>query len=301
MNLRQLELFLEVIKHGSITKTAETLDISQPAVSARIRTLETEVGQELIKQQGRQLVLTEAGRELEQHAQHILQSVAQAQRAMAAFGTLERGSLRIAASHTVGDYVLPQHLADFKKHYPRIQIECQILNEQQILQALRNEQIDLAISGLSHSSPELHSEPLWHNSLYALAAPTHPLARHRQISFAQFAQYPIITRETGAGSRTLATNLFRMYHFEPNIVLELTHNSAIKHSIIAGIGTGIISNQACSHELASGKLIRLPVEGLPIQHDWHIITRHNQALNIAAQAFKQQLQADITLRDEHGM
>src|SRR5438094_430814 len=128
MNLHQLELFLAVAEHGSFTGAAKALHISQPSVTARIHDLEASLHQELFAQMGRRIYLTEAGRELQQHARAILREVAAARRAMEELDGLQRGSLRVVATTTVGSYVVPRVLGLFNRAYPAVTLALEVTN-----------------------------------------------------------------------------------------------------------------------------------------------------------------------------
>src|SRR5919205_1209908 len=156
MNLHQLELFVAVAEHGSYTRAAEALYISQPSVSARIRDLEASLGQQLFEQVGRRIYLTDAGQELRERAEAILQQVAEARRALDEIQGLQRGTLRVVATTTVGSYVLP------------------------------------ALLGPTEEMDDMDVTDFMRNELVVAAAPTHPLAGRQGISFDELATCPVL-------------------------------------------------------------------------------------------------------------
>ena len=289
MNLRQLELFAAVVERGSITRTAEALHISQPAVSARLHALEQELGEKLFMQVGRQLVLTAAGHELYQHTERIMQAVDEAELALADLRSLERGTLRVAASSTFGCYVLPTLLASFQRSHPSLRLAVELHNQQQVLELLRHGQVDIALTSLDHQAADLVSEPFAQHQLIAVAPPQHPLAQLRRITAKRFATERMVLRENGSGLRSAVQAWFEARGLQPQVALELRQNAAIKQAVMAGLGVAGLSTYECTAELASGALVRLPVDGLPLNQDWFIVMRREGPLSHAAEAFCQLL------------
>src|SRR5437764_858677 len=286
MNLHQLELFVAVAEHGSYTRAAEVLHISQPSISARIRDLETTLGQQLFEQVGRRIHLTDAGQELRERAEAILQQVAEARRALDEIQGLQRGTLRVVATTTVGSYVLPAILGRFHRVYPGIALALDVVNWSRAVELLRRSRMDLAVLGPTEDMDDMDVTDFMHNELVVAAAPTHPLAGRRQISFAELATYPVLVREEGSGKRADTERLFADHGLHPIVAMELRHSAAIKQGVAAGLGVALLSRQAMGLQLANGTLVTLDVEGLPMRRDWHIVHLRGRRLPRAAAAFK---------------
>ncbi len=203
MNLHQLEIFLAVAEHASFTRAAEALHISQPSVTARIHDLEASLHQELFAQVGRRIYLTDAGHELRQHAQAIMQQVAMAHRAMEELDGLQRGSLRIVATTTVGSYVVPRVLGLFHRAYPGITLALEVTNWSRAVDLLRQHDMDMAILGPTEELDDMVVQDFLKNEVVIAAAPGHPLARRQAIPFAGFGWLP------SAGARTWIGNTLR--------------------------------------------------------------------------------------------
>ena len=289
MNLHQLELFVAVAEHGSYTRAAEALYISQPSVSARIRDLEASLGQQLFEQVGRRIYLTDAGQELRERAETILQQVAEARRALDEIQGLQRGSLRVVATTTVGSYVLPALLGRFHRVYPGIALALDVTNWSRAVELLRRGRMDLAVLGPTEEMDDMDVTDFMHNELVVAAAPTHPLAGRRQISFAELATYPVLVREEGSGTRADTERLFADHGLRPIVAMELRHSAAIKQGVAAGLGVALLSRQALGLHLATGALVTLDVEGLPMRREWHIVHLRGRRLPRAAAAFKEML------------
>jgi DNA-binding transcriptional LysR family regulator len=289
VNLHQLELFVAVADHGSFTRAAEALHISQPSVSARIRDLEDSLGQHLFEQVGRRIYLTDAGHELKEHAAAILLRVAEATRALDEIEGLQRGTLRVVATTTVGSYVLPRLMGRFKRAYPGIALALDVTNWSRAVELLRHHRMDLAVLGPTDEIEDMVVQDFVKNELVVAAAPTHPLSGRANVPFAELATYPVLVREQGSGTRADTERLFKDYSVELIVAMELRHSTAIKQGVMAGLGVSLLSKQAMGLELTNGTLVALDVEGLPLRRDWHIVHRHERRLPHAAAAFKQML------------
>jgi len=289
MNLHQLELFVAVADHGSFTRAAEALHISQPSVSARIRDLEKSLGQPLFEQVGRRIYLTDAGQELTEHAEAIILRVAEARRALDEIEGLHRGALRVVATTTVGSYILPRVMGRFRRVYPGISLALDVTNWSRAVELLRHHRMDLAVLGPTDEMEDMVVQDFVKNELVVAAAPTHPLAGRRDIPFAELATYPLLVREHGSGTRSDTERLFADHGVELIVAMELRHSTAIKQGVAAGLGVSLLSKQAMGLELSNGSLVALDVVGLPLRRDWHIVHRHERRLPRAAAAFKQML------------
>lgn len=289
MNLHQLELFTAVADHGSFTRAAQALHISQPSVSARIRDLEVSLGQQLFEQVGRRIYLTDAGQELRERAEIILQQVEETRRALDEIHGLQRGRLRVVATTTVGTYVLPALLGRFNRHYPGISLALNVTNWSRAVELLRRNRMDLAVLGPTEEMDDMTVTDFMKNELIVAAAPTHPLVGRQAVPFAELATYPVVVREAGSGTRSDTERLFADHGLQPILSMELRHSAAIKQGVQAGLGIALLSRQSVGMELAIGTLAMLDVEGLPIRRDWHIVHLRDRRLPRAAAAFKELL------------
>lgn len=131
------------------------------------------------------------------------------------------------------------------------------------------------------------------NELVVAAAPAHPLAGRRCIPFAEFATYPIVAREVGSGTRQDTERLFADHGTRPAVAMELRHSSAIKQGVAAGLGVALLSRESMVHHLATGALVILDVEGLPVYREWHVVHRRDRRLSRSAAAFKELLLAHV--------
>lgn len=282
-------MFVAVAAHGSFTRAAEALHISQPSVSARVRDLEAALGQQLFEQIGRRIYLTDAGQELREHAEMILRQVDAARRAVDEVGGLQRGTLRVVSTTTVGSYVLPGVLGRFHRAHPGISLVLDVTNWSRAVDSLRQNTMDLAVLGPTEEIEDMVVRSFMQNELVVAAAPGHPLADRRALPFTALTDYPVLVREEGSGTRSDTLRLFADHGVRPRVAMELRHSAAIKQGVMAGLGIALLSRQAMGVELANGTLVMLDVEGLPLRRDWHIVHRRDRRLPYAAVAFKEML------------
>lgn len=290
VTLRQLRVFEQVARHRSMSRAAEALHLTQPAVSMQVKQLETLVGLPLLEQVGRRLYLTEAGAELAEHARRIGIQVAEAESALNQLRGLERGQLRLAVVSTV-NYVVPRLLASFSEKHPGVHISLQVANREAVLAALADNRTDLAITGQPPDDSDVVAQHFMDNPLVVIAPPAHPLARQRHIPLARLAEEVLLVREAGSGTRAAMERFFIERGIEVRTGSELGTNEAIKQAVQAGLGLGVISAQTIELELETGRLAVLPVEGFPILRRWYIVHRTQKRLSAAAQAFRAHLLA----------
>jgi len=286
LTLRQLKIFDAVARHLSFSRAAEALYLSQPAVSMQIKQLAENVGVPLLEKQGKKLYLTEAGKEFLHYCRSILQQIGEAELVLAELNGLERGRLSISVVSTA-NYFMPQLLAKFIQQHPKIQVNLHVANRDAVLKQLNDNSADLAIMGQPPEGADMLSQSFMQNPLVVIAAPNHPLAKGRSIKPKQLAQETFLLREQGSGTRGVADRYFFSHKMKLPAHMEMDTNEAVKQSVQAGMGLGIISRHCIELELETKRLTILDVEHFPIMRDWHIVHRANKRLSTAAQAFKQ--------------
>ena len=284
--LRQLRVFDAVARHLNFSRAAESLFLSQPAVSMQIKQLEQNIGLPLLEQVGRRLTLTEAGRELLKYSRNILQQVQDMDAVFSEMKGLEHGQLNIAVVSTA-NYFMPQLLAKFIRLHPRINLGLSVANRDTVIKQLDDNIADLAIMGQPPEGADMVSQAFMPNPLVVIAAPDHPLAKLKKIQPRQLAEETFLLREKGSGTRGVVERFFSGHKLPLPTHMEMDTNEAIKQSVSAKIGIGIISRHGIEMELETKRLCILDVSGFPIVRDWHIVQRKNKRLSTAAQAFQQ--------------
>lgn len=284
ITLRQFQVFEAAARLGGYTRAAETLHLSQPAVSMQIRQLEEQVGMPLFDQIGKKVHLTDAGRALYQHAQNILAQVHEAQLELEEMRGVRRGQLNITVASTA-NYFAPRLLAAFCQRYPEVKISLDVSNREHILALLNEADKDIAIMGRPPEASDLVAHPFMENPLVVIAAPNHPLAKKHNIPLARLAQESFISREEGSGTRMAAERFFDAAGTRLSTAMEMSSNEAIKQAVQAGLGLGVVSVHTLEMELVLDRLAILDVEGFPILRHWYAVHRQGKRFSAVAQAF----------------
>ena len=238
--LHQLRVFEAAARHGSFTRAAEELFLTQPTVSMQIKQLNKAVGLPLFEQVGKKLYLTEAGRELFATCKQIFDDIAQFDMKIADLKGLKQGQLRLSAI-TTAKYFIPRFLGEFCQLYPGIDISLQVTNHEGILERMANNLDDLYIMTRVPTHMDVSYQPFLENPLVVLAPKDHPLACEKNISIQRLAGEPFIMREPGSNTRQSVEKLFHKHGVEAKVKLELGSNEAIKQAIVGGLGISILS------------------------------------------------------------
>ncbi|MEW6413859.1 MAG: LysR substrate-binding domain-containing protein [Pseudomonadota bacterium] len=284
ITLRQLQVFEAAARLGGYTRAAETLHLSQPAVSMQIRQLEEQAGMPLFDQIGKKIHLTDAGRALYRHAQDILAQVQEAQLELEEMRGVRRGQLNITIASTA-NYFAPKLLAAFCQRHPDVKVSLDVSNREHILALLNEADKDLAIMGRPPEASDLVAHPFMENPLVVIASPAHPLARERRIPLARLAEESFISREAGSGTRMAAERFFDEAGAHLSTAMEMSSNEAIKQAVQAGLGLGVVSIHTLEMELVLDRLVILDVEGFPIRRHWYVVHRQGKRFSAVAQAF----------------
>ncbi|WP_035383182.1 LysR substrate-binding domain-containing protein [Ferriphaselus sp. R-1] len=293
LSLRQLQVFESVARHLSHSRAAAELYLSQPAISMQIKQVEQISGLAMFEQVGKKLFLTEAGRELLHYSRAIMQQMQELESVLGEMRGLERGHLNIAVVSTA-NYFMPQLLAKFIQTHANIQVSLHVANRDAVLRELTDNLADFAIMGLPAEDGEMDAHPFMENPLVIIAAPNHTLAGRSQITPGELVGETFLLREQGSGTRRVIERYFAKHRLPLPRSMEMDTNEAIKQSVQAGIGLGIISLHAIELELETARLRVLDVQGFPILRNWHIVHRKNKRLSLAAQAFVQFLLTEAT-------
>ena len=286
ITLRQLEVFLAVVRAGSFRGGADALHLSQPALSQHVAELERVLGARLFDRLGRRIAPTEAGRILAEHITRLFANLTSAREAVAELAGLTRGSLQVGASTTPGIYVFPVVMAAFERRYPGIALALTIANSRAIEARIQANELDLGVVGGHALRPgeECVSAGLV-DELVLIVARTHPLAGRREVASSQLARERLLIREEGSATRQVTERSLQRAGARLGRTMELGHTEAIKQAVIAGLGVAFVSVHAVQGELSSGRLHALRLRGLPIRRHFHVIRHEARALSASARAF----------------
>lgn len=282
--LHQLKVFEATARHGSFTRAAEELYLTQPTVSIQVKQLTKAVGLPLFEQIGKRLYLTEAGQKLLGTCQEIFDGLEQFEMSVSDLKGLKQGQLRLAVI-TTAKYFVPRLLGPFCQRYPGIDISLKVTNHQHIQERMANNEDDLYIISSPPEQPDLKIYPFLENPLVVLAPKSHPLASQRNIPIEALNGEPFIMREPGSGTRHAVQKLFADHKVDVRVRLELGSNEAIKQAIAGGLGISVLSLHTIISEGTSGEFAILDVEGFPIERHWYVAGLAGKQLSVVAEAF----------------
>lgn len=283
--LRQLDTFIEVARDLSISAAAKRLHVTQPAVSMQMQLLEEAVGVALFEQTGRRLKLTDAGLDFHNYAIAAISQLKNLDDAMAARKGIRKDRIEIAIVSTV-KYFMPMLLVKFRKRFPDIEVVLQIHNRESIMSLLMRNEVDLVIMGRAPDIVDCSATQFATNPLGIVSAPEHPLSRRRKAPLSIVGDQDFVVRESGSGTRQAMERLFAEHKLTPPIVMEMPSNETIKQAVMAGMGLSFLSLRTVRHELTSGHMVLLDIEGLPIVRHWYVTHLQSKRLSPAALVFK---------------
>ncbi|HEX6633951.1 MAG TPA: LysR family transcriptional regulator [Usitatibacter sp.] len=293
--LRQLEIYAAVARTRSLTRAAEEVHLTQPAVSMQLKHLEESVGVPLTEPAGRGIRLTDAGREFAGHVEEVLDRVAHLEELSARWKGVRSGRVRLGVVSTA-KYFVPRLLARFLQARPGVDFRMTIHNREEILDELRGNAIDFAIMGRPPEGIDCVARAFAPNPLGIVASPGHRLARKRRIAPAELAGEPFIVREPGSGTRAAMERYFGAHRVKWRASMEMASNESIKQAVIAGLGLGFLSLHTVRNELAEGRIAALDVEGLPVEREWYAVRRASRRLVPAAVEF-----GEFLVRESRGL
>jgi DNA-binding transcriptional LysR family regulator len=265
MTLEQLRIFLAVAELQHFTKAAETLYITQPAVSAAIQSLETEYSVKLFHRIGRRVEITAAGRLLQLEAQKILEQVAIAERNLRELNNLQRGELNLGSSLTIGNYWLPDKIRQFKQQYPGIKVHCSLGNAEEICEGTATGRFDLGLV-TGEVKPALQSlleqSIVGNERLQIVVGRSHPWFQRHQITVADLLQTNWVMRESGSGAQQMFERALQTWSVDLTalqVVLVLNSSEMVKAVVEGGIGAAALPELMVQKEFQLGILKALPI------------------------------------------
>lgn len=275
--LHQLRIFVEVVKQGSVTKAAEEMHMTQPALSIQLKNFQAQFDVPLIEVIKKKLYVTEFGESIAEIAEGILVEAELLKYKTKEYEGLVAGKLRISSAST-GKYVVPYFLSGFIKEHPSIDLTLDVSNKTIVLDNLRNNEIDFALVSVLPTYLNIHEEILLENQLYLVGS-------EKEID----QNKPLIYREDGSATRQAMDRYFS--NRKERKSLELTSNEAVKQAVIAGLGNSIIPLIGIKNELQQGQISIIETENLPIVTNWRLIWLKDKRLSPVAQAYLNYIRA----------
>jgi DNA-binding transcriptional LysR family regulator len=284
MDFEQLRTFQQVCRLSSFSRAAEKLGVTQPAISAQIRSLEKEVGARLFDRDGGKVTFTAAGRLFEPFVDHCLQCQSHIILAVNDLYRSARGEVSVSCSEATSLYILPPVFAHYKKLYTRVNLNIVRSEHARSLEAVLNRDVDFAIASLPIKDARLVVQPIHRDDIVLVVGPTHPLAMRDVIKLDEMIQFPMLQLKHGR-QRTQLNNFFQHHEVQPRIAMELDSSELLKRLICAELGMGFLPHANVLDDEHSGLLKIVKVEGMRLHRELALIYRKDKTLTRAAQAF----------------
>lgn len=296
MELAQLEAFIQVAHHRSFSRAAEALFLTQPSVTARIQSLERELGERLFERTGRSVTLTDAGHAFMPHAQRALTAVQEGTDAIEAVRHGDVGSIRIGASTSIATYVLPGILRRFREERPRVHIHVAAGTTEEVIERLIAGEIHVAITRFTQH-PEVESLHLYNDDLALIVAPKHPFATKGSVTIAEAGKEPFLFFERSSSYHSLVYSMFLRAGVVPEAVMELDSMETTKHMVEANLGVAIVPVVSIEREMEQGTLARVDIKDMeqPAQREVGVHVLRNRAIAPPLRDFLKQLTAQYGL------
>lgn len=285
LDSRQLLAFVTVARRGSFTLAAKDLYLTQSAVSHAMKALEQEIGSRLLDRVGKRVLVTQAGEQFLRHAEKILNEMESARAGLDTLANWGHGRLRVGASTTACQYILPTVLREFKQSFPKCVIKIAPGDHSDQLELLRANQIDLAIMLEPASEGEFTFIPLFSDELRLLVAPLHPWTQRASIDRESIAEETLILYNKNSYTFRLVSEYFREEKMNLTNFIELGSMEAIKELVKIGLGAGVIAPWIARAELASGALLSFPLGRRSLRRNWGVVHLRGRRLPLAEETF----------------
>ena len=284
-----LRIFVTVAELRSFSRAAAILHISQPAVTLQIKNLENEFGMKLFHRTTKMVELTQAGKIVYDRAVHMLRMYDETKQEVMMLRNVVSGQLKIGASFTIGEYILPRILAEFAGQYPQVETEVNIVNTNMVIHEVRSGTLDLGLVEGEVSGEDLRAEPYMEDELVFIFPPQHPLAMQHEITVEDLNNQVWILRESGSGTRYYCDR----FQKEHGIVMKRSYvfssSQGVKEAVAEGLGIALLSRWTILKELAAREIVALPVKDVRIIRQFSIICRQDADVTKAFQVFKEKL------------
>ncbi len=296
LDLSQLEIFLSIAEEKSFSRAAEKMLRTQPALSIAIKKLEEDLGETLFDRSSKSGTLTEAGKILISYAQRMINLRDEAIEAVSELKGMYRGRLTIGANESTSLYMLPKLLMEFRKRHPRIKIEVYRNVSERIPSEVLERNLDFGFLSYDPMHPSLQSMEVHRDELVLVVPAKHRLAGAKQVTVKDLGEEQFVAHNVKTPARTRIFELFAQNRTPLNICIELATLDTIKEFVLLNAGIAILPRLAVQDEIASGKLVEVPVKGMKIEKHLRIVFRREHSLSHAAKSFLEILKEEKKLK-----
>lgn len=282
ITLRQLEVFAEVLKSGSTTQASQRLALSQSAVSAALSDLEGQLGIQLFDRIGKRLLVNEHGRLLYPRALGLLEQAKDIEQLF----TEDNGAIRVYASSTIGNYILPEIIARYRQDFPDLPLELSVGNSQDVINAVSDFRVDIGLIEGPCRASDIVSEVWQEDELVVFSSPKNTFLQ-QAVTLDSLAKQPWILREQGSGTREIVDYLLLSNLPQCRLGMELGNSEAIKHAVRHGMGISCLSRRVIAEQLESGSLVEVPVPLPPLIRTLYCIHHRQKHISKSLARFLQ--------------
>lgn len=286
--LHQLRVFLKVAEYNSITRASEDLFLTQPAVSIQLKKFQEQFSIPLTEVVGRQLYVTDFGKEIALAAEKILEEVEAINYKTIQYRNQLAGKLKISVAST-GKYVMPYFLSDFMAEHRGVDLIMDVTNKTEVVKSLEENKVDFALVSVIPDQLKTNSVSLLSNKLFLVGSPKLRL-KEKISDKKKFEEYPFLFREPGSATRMAMEDFIGKHDLPTFKRMELTSSEAVKQAVIAGLGYTIMPLIGIKNALEINEIEIIPYQGLPIVTQWNLIWLKSKSLSPLATAFLQHIE-----------
>ena len=283
ITLHQLTVFTVIVDKKSVTRAAEELNMTQPAVSIQLKNLQDQFDIPLTEVIGRKIYITDFGIELYRIAGKVLQEMDAIRYRASGFKGILSGKLSISVVST-GKYIMPYFLSGFLNNHPEVDLRLDVTNRSKVRKSLEDNEVDFSLVSVLPAQLAVMEEIIMPNKWYLVGSRDYPASRQR-LDKSAFGKIPLIYREEGSGTRYMMQQYFSQANITPKISLELSSDEAVKQAVIAGLGCSILSILTLKNELKQKEVKIIPITGLPLKSNWRLIWLKRKKPSLVAQAY----------------
>ncbi|TMG05442.1 MAG: LysR family transcriptional regulator [Chloroflexi bacterium] len=285
MDFGQVEAFAQVACTHSFSRAAEALQLTQPSITARIQSLERELGEELFERGSRGVKLTDAGTAFLPYVEHLLQTLQEGRDAVGEVKNVQAGSLRLGSAPTISTYVLPRILNAFCRQYPGVDVVIRTGRSEQVMNMLLADEVQVGLVR-SLTNSDVETIDLYEDEIVLAAPPEHAFSAGGRATVSEAAAEPIVLFDRGSSYYGLINNFFRQAGVIPNVAMELDSLEATKRMVEEGLGIALVPLVTIERELEAGTLVRIDLEDAePIKRPISLIHRRHRKRPRTVQAF----------------
>lgn len=284
MNISQLETLVTISKTLSFRKAGEVLNLTQPAVSAQIKSLEDEF-KAILVDRNHPVTLTDRGQVFLEHAEQILAIVEQLKQKLSDLNQVPQGHIVLGTTTSIAIQILPRVLSYFQNQYPLIKTSILSMSSTQVLSSVENGTVDVGIGYLTDRSAQVETSVLYYDTFEFIVSPLHPLAASPRITIDMLRDVPLILLSPDTQGRRFTDRVFRQHGLEPNIAMELGSSEEVKRMVELNLGAAIVSKLSVAEEIRRGTLKLILVEELEVSHPVGVMTKSGRYVNSAMRQF----------------